>query len=83
VAIIRFSVWVVLAALTSAGVNAEAPNRHNVDFSGSWELDYQLSDHPREKIRYVYLQAKAQAERAAEGAKNSRRFVDPCIFTVQ
>ena len=81
--IIRLLVWVVLGALTSAGVNAEAPNRHNVDFSGSWELDYQLSDHPSEKIRHLYIQARAQAKRAAERAQNSRSYVDPSIFNVQ
>mgnify|MGYP003958008959 CR=1 FL=1 len=63
--IVRLLVWVVLVALIPVRVTAEAPNRHNVDFSGSWELDYQLSDHPSEKIRYLYIQARAQAERAA------------------
>ena len=81
--IIRLLVWVVLAALIFARANAEAPNRHKVDFSGSWELDYQLSDHPSEKIRYLYIQARAQAERAAERAQNSRSYVDPSIFNVQ
>ena len=80
---VRFLLWIVLVALIPAGVTAEAPNRHNVDFSGSWELDYQLSDHPSEKIRYLYIQARAQAERAAERAKNSGRYVDPRIFNVQ
>ena len=79
----RLLVWVVLVALMPVRVTAEAPNRHNVDFSGSWELDYQLSDHPSEKIRYLYIQARAQAERAAERAKNSGRYVDPRIFNVQ
>jgi len=80
---VRFLLWIVLVALIPARVTAEAPNRHNVDFSGSWELDYQLSDHPSEKIRYLYIQARAQAERAAERAKNSGRYVDPRIFNVQ
>ena len=81
--IVRFLVWVGLGALMSVWAIAEAPNRHNVDFSGSWELDYQLSDHPSEKIRYLYIQARAQAERAAERAQNSGRYVDPRIFNVQ
>ena len=80
---VRFLLWSVLVALIPTRVTAEAPNRHNVDFSGSWELDYQLSDHPSEKIRYLYIQARAQAERAAERAKNSGRYVDPRIFNVQ
>ena len=81
--IVRLLVRAILVALISVQVTAEAPNRHNVDFSGSWELDYQLSDHSSEKIRYLYVQAKAQAERAAERAQNSGRYVDPRIFNVQ
>jgi hypothetical protein len=83
VVIVRLLVRVVLVALIPVGVMAEAPNRHNVDFSGSWELDYQLSDHPSEKIRYLYVQARAQAERALERAQNSGRYVDPRIFNVE
>jgi hypothetical protein len=83
VVIVRLLVWVFLLALIPVWASAEGANRHNVDFSGSWELDYQLSDHPSEKIRYLYTQARAQAERAAERAQNSGRYVDPRMFNVQ
>lgn len=58
-------------------------NPHDRDFSGHWELDYQLSDHPQEKIRSLYIQAKSQAERLYERAQNSGRYVDPQIFNYQ
>ena len=61
--------------LLGAGVN-----RHGVDFSGDWELDYQLSDHPNEKIRWLYVQARAEAERQMDRARNNRSFrMDPQI----
>lgn len=80
---VRLFVLVALLAVLPVCFSAGGPNRHNVDFSGSWELDYQLSDHPSEKIRYLYIQARAQAERAAERAQSSGRYVDPRVFDVQ
>ena len=79
----KSSLWWVLVTSYSFCVNAEEANRHRVDFSGSWELDYQLSDHPREKIRHLYAQARSKAERAAQRAQNSRSYVDPEIFNVE
>lgn len=58
-------------------------NPHDRDFSGHWELDYQLSDHPHEKIHSLYIQAKSQAERMYERAQNTGRYVDPQIFNYQ
>ncbi len=58
-------------------------NPHNKDFSGHWELDYQLSDHPSEKIQRLYIQARSEARRQAERAQNTGRFVDPQIFNLQ
>ena len=75
--------WVVWVALMPNRVTGETPNRHNADFSGSWELDYQLSDRSREKIKSLYRQAKAQAERAAERAKSAGHYVDPRVFNAQ
>ena len=70
--------------LFAQGVLAEDINRHQVDFSGSWELDYQLSDHSNEKIRWMYVQAKSEAERQMERAGNGRNFrVDPRIMNFQ
>jgi hypothetical protein len=61
----------------------EASNRFDVDFSGSWELDYQLSDHPNEKIRWEYVQARSEAQRMLERAQNAGRYVDPSVMNYQ
>jgi len=75
---------VLLLLIPLAGMPAENRlNPHNRDFSGHWELDYQLSDHPQEKIRSMYVQARSQAKRLAERAQNSGRYVDPQIFNYQ
>lgn len=58
-------------------------NPHRIDFSGSWEMDYQLSDHAAEKTRQLYVQARSMAQRAAERAQNSGRMIDPQILNVQ
>jgi hypothetical protein len=57
-------------------------NSHNIDYSGSWELDYQLSDHSSDKIRRLYVQARAKAERAMERAQRNRNFIDPQLFNI-
>lgn len=73
----------MLGCLSAFGLGAAEPNRHRINFAGSWELDYQLSDQPNEKIERLYIQARAEAERVAERAGNNGRFVDPRIFNVQ
>lgn len=45
--------------------------REVIDFTGHWELDYQLSDHTNEKIRWLYVQAKSDYERQIERSKAS------------
>lgn len=74
---------VLLSCLFVSLTVAEEPNRFNIDFSGDWELDYQLSDHPDEKIRWQYVQARSKAEKLAERARNQGRMVDPQVFNVQ
>lgn len=66
-----------------AGAAASTTNRHDVDFSGSWELDYQLSDHASEKIRHLYVEARTDAERKVERAQNAGRYVDPRVYDFQ
>ncbi len=66
-----------------SGAEDNPLNPYDRDFSGHWELDYQLSDHPQEKIRSLYIQAKSQAERLVERAQNSGRYVDPQVFNFQ
>jgi len=48
-------------------------NRADVDFSGSWELDGQMSDRVMEKIRWLYEAARIDAERRARANSNNRR----------
>lgn len=69
-----------LFACLPPAASAEEPNRFDIDFSGSWELDYQLSDHPDQKIRRQYEQARIRAERLAERASNQGRYVDPQVL---
>ena len=48
------------AASTDQQVNAVKP--HIVDFSGSWELDYKLTEDPRDKLRWLYEVARSQIQ---------------------
>lgn len=57
-------------------------NPYAIDFSGSWEMDYQLSDHASEKTRQLYNQAQSAARRAAERARNSGQRLDPQIYNI-
>lgn len=41
-----------------AALSAESP--HIVDFSGNWELDYERSEHPNDKLRYLYEITRSQ-----------------------
>ena len=75
---------ILLLLIPLAALSAESHlNPHDRDYSGHWELDYQLSDHPQEKIRSLYVQARSQAQRLAERAQNFGRYVDPQIFNYQ
>lgn len=56
-----------------------AGNSQSVNFTGHWELDYQLSDHANEKIRWEYQKARAEAQRLMQ---RSDRRVDPRMFNL-
>ena len=57
-------------------------NRHNIDFSGNWELDYQLSDHPNEKIRQVYIETRSRIEAQLQRQGNQAVIVDQSSFNL-
>ena len=57
-------------------------NRHNIDFSGNWELDYQLSDHPNEKIRQVYIETRSRIEAQMQRQGNQAVIVDQSFFNL-
>lgn len=52
-----------LAACSQAGVQLKKQHTAAVDFSGSWEIDYQLSDNLEEKIRTLQLIARSEMQR--------------------
>jgi hypothetical protein len=54
-------------------------NDFDVDFSGHWELDYQLSDHPSEKIRRVYQEVRSNLEREMQ---RRGAYVDPSALNL-
>ena len=58
-------------------------NRHDIDFSGNWELDYQLSDHPNEKIRQVYIETRSRIEAQLRRQGNHPVLVDPSILNLR
>ena len=64
-------------------LQAAEVNRHDIDFAGNWELDYQLSDHPNEKIRQVYLETRSRIEAQLRRQSNRAVVVDPSIFNLQ
>jgi hypothetical protein len=57
--------WVLCACIAPPTLEGEGNSR--VDFSGHWELDYQLSEDLREKIRLLHLMARSEAEKRASG----------------
>lgn len=74
----------VLPALLvfTLSISASEINRHEIDFSGHWELDYQLSDHPSEKIRHVYVQARSALEREMSRQNSGRYRIDPSMLNL-
>lgn len=66
VMIMRLSIAVLslfLAACSQPEVQLRKQHAAAVDFSGSWEIDYQLSDNLQEKIRTLQLIARSEMQR--------------------
>jgi len=74
----RFTGALLLTLLSCAA----AANPHERDFSGHWELDYQLSDHPNEKIHQVYVEKRSALERELQRQGNRRLMVDPQVLNL-
>ncbi len=55
----------------------------SVDFSGSWEIDYQLSDRVEDNANFLYLEALAEARRATDGRIEPRPLRLPAWELVQ
>ena len=70
----------LMLLLPASGTSEERGfNDFQIDFSGHWELDYQLSDHASEKIRRVYQEAKSKLEREMQRRGS---YVDPSAFNL-
>lgn len=51
-----------ISAAASKDQQIEAVTPRVVDFSGSWELDYKLTEDPRDKLRWLYEVARSQIQ---------------------
>ncbi len=69
----RTRLCLILLAVLPCLAAASEINPHDVVYSGNWELDYQLSDHPSEKIRQVYIETKSAVERELQRQGSRRR----------
>jgi hypothetical protein len=80
-----------LATLVVAGCSSQpaplpavAPATQLMDFSGAWEIDYDLTENPQDKLRYLYeiaqsqydQQQKARADRDGVRPASSRALND-------
>lgn len=64
-------IGLLLAACSSDRIEPELVG--TTDFSGSWELDGQMSDQVMERIRWLYEAARIQAERRQRNSANDKR----------
>ena len=84
--LVAFSAALVIFA---SGLNAETEdvvagdNGWSRDFSGHWELDYQMSDRTKEKVQSVSSRARRDAERRAELARGSGRYTEARMFNAE
>ena len=76
------SVFLPVFLLFPISLLAAEVNRHDVNFSGNWEVDYQLSDHTNEKIRQVYVETRSKIEAQLRRQSNRTFAVDPSIFNL-
>lgn len=68
-------VSLVLALSVAAETQAEAVNR--ADFNGFWELDFENSEHPNDKLRYLYEVTLSHYQRQVN--RNDPQFRDSAI----
>jgi hypothetical protein len=77
----KLGCFVALALLLSACasdqpqivLSTESQSPRIVDFSGSWELDYELSEHPNDKLRYLYEVTRSQILQQQAAQRDSSR----------
>ena len=74
-AVTVFVVYLLLAGCASAPVEKPRLQRENlqaVNFSGSWEMDYSLSDSTQEKLDVMARDLNRQAQRRAQSEGRRR-----------
>ncbi len=57
--------FVCLAGCASQEKQLPVGDAKMVDFGGSWELDYELSEHPNDKLRWLYEVTRSRLEQQA------------------
>jgi hypothetical protein len=69
------SFWLIFAgcATKDQPIVTETQSRAPVDFSGSWELDYELSEDPNDKLRYLYEVTRSQIEQQMASRRDQVR----------
>jgi hypothetical protein len=77
----------VLTACTQVAIqeNTKYSERLPVNLSGHWEIDYELTESPQDKIRWLYEVAKSQIEQkriSQERAQNQNRPVGQNIGAI-
>ncbi len=77
---LRNNAVIVSLCLTFAGcatkqqsLTTESQSRAPIDFTGSWELDYELSENPNDKLRYLYEITRSQIQQQLASRRDQAR----------
>lgn len=63
----------LLSACASEQLVLSPESPHVVDFSGFWELDYELTENPNDKLRYLYEVTRSQLLRQQAARRDTAR----------
>jgi len=66
-----YLVFMLIGCTSQPGYAKDRPDR--VDFSGSWELDYAMSENPNDKLRWLYEVARSHLERQERARRDEVR----------
>jgi hypothetical protein len=70
---VSFCLTLFGCAVKDQPLTTEIHSRAPVDFSGSWELDYELSENPNDKLRYLYEITRSQIEQQMASRRDQAR----------
>jgi len=71
--IVSFCLTFIGCATKEQIITTETSSRAPVDFSGSWEIDYELSENPNDKLRYLYEITRSQMEQQMAARRDQVR----------